>query len=311
MAVRSRPRLPRPQHVDAGGPSARATPSSSRLTSSSVSSTISSGTRSSSSRSSTGHASAAARSAIVACVRARSPKPCSSGVPVHSSARSQRWSGFCSSWACGTRRTAPATSSSSSASTRSEIVTSCGRSRGSCRWCRASRAWSRCSNVGRRSRPRREHRVRRRRRPRHRVGDGVQQRRGPRLLRRCRPAPASRSGPRRRRPARPPASSARLPRRRELPGRDETHRQQRGTGEQPDAGVQVLAQPRLGQHRQRRADRKADCPAFVGELDDPVARRLGGPERRRAGDGDEAHACDGSRTRLQRMLRCPSTVVAS
>ena len=50
-------------------------PSSSRERISSVSRVISSGTRRSSSRSRTGHASAAARSAIDAWVRARSPKP--------------------------------------------------------------------------------------------------------------------------------------------------------------------------------------------------------------------------------------------
>ena len=51
------------------------TPVSSRLTSSSVSRVIWSGTRSSSSRSSTGQASAAPRRAMLAWVRARSPKP--------------------------------------------------------------------------------------------------------------------------------------------------------------------------------------------------------------------------------------------
>ena len=116
---------------------------------------ISSGTRSSSSRSSTGQACAAARRAMAAWVRARSPKPWSSDVPVHSSAASHRCSGSSSSCTWSTSRTEPATSSSSSASTRSEMVTRAGRpappppvGRG-----RTSSASSRRRNGARRSRP--------------------------------------------------------------------------------------------------------------------------------------------------------------
>ena len=128
VAVRSRPRL-RGHRTSTPTRCSSVSPSSSRLSSSSPSSVIWSGTRSSSSRSSTGHASAAPRRAMAAWVRARSPKPCprSESSPVHSSAASHRCSGFCSSWTCRTRRTAPASSSSSSASTRSEIRTSWGQ----------------------------------------------------------------------------------------------------------------------------------------------------------------------------------------
>ncbi len=143
--VRSRPRL---RGHSTSTPRARsaATPSSSRLTSSSVSRVISSGTRSSSSRSSTGQASAAARSAMVAWVRARSPKPWLSADAVHSTAASHRCKGLRSSWTCRTNRTRPATSSSSSASTRSETVTSWGSSAE--RAVRARRACSRSSKPG-------------------------------------------------------------------------------------------------------------------------------------------------------------------
>ena len=91
---------------------------------------ISSGTRRSSSRSSTGQASAAERSAMAAWVRARSPKPWPASGPdsAHSSEASARWAALSTAWTCSTRRTAPATSSSSSASIRNEIDTSCGRS---------------------------------------------------------------------------------------------------------------------------------------------------------------------------------------
>ncbi len=81
----------------------------------------------------------------------------------------------------------------------------------------------------------------------------------------------------------------------DLPGRDQPEAQQRCPGQQPDARVQVVAAVRLGQHRQRGPDRQRDRAPLVGELDDPVARRLAGAERRRAGDGDEAHAFPGSR----------------
>ena len=72
--VRSRPRL-RGHSTSMPRAASAPTPWASRLTSSSVSRVIWSGTRSSSSRSSTGHASAAARRAIEAWVRARSPNP--------------------------------------------------------------------------------------------------------------------------------------------------------------------------------------------------------------------------------------------
>ncbi len=121
-AVRSRPRL-RGQSTSTSWAASAATPSSSRLTSSSVSRVMASGMRSSSSRSSTGHASAARRSASTAWVRARSPKPWAAPSPVQSRAASQNRSGSCSSWTCATTRIAPATSSSSSASTRSAIRT--------------------------------------------------------------------------------------------------------------------------------------------------------------------------------------------
>ena len=123
--VRSRPRL-RGHSTSTPTRRSAATPSSRSETSSSVSRVISSGTRSSSSRSSTGQACAAARRAMAAWVRARSPKPWSSGVPVHSSAASHRCSGSSSSCTWSTSRTEPATSSSSSASTRSEMVTRAG-----------------------------------------------------------------------------------------------------------------------------------------------------------------------------------------
>ena len=146
VAVRSRPRLR--GHITSIPRAASAvTPSSSRLTSSSLSSTIWSGTRSSSSRSSTGQASAAARIAIPAWVRARSPKPWSTPSPVHSRAASQTRIGSCSSWAWGTTRTEPATSSSSSASIRSESRTSWARSRSSSR--RAPGSWSRSRRSSR------------------------------------------------------------------------------------------------------------------------------------------------------------------
>ncbi len=117
VVVRSRPRL-RGQSTSIPRRRSAATPSSRRLTSSSVSRVIWSGTARARSRSSTGHASAAARKAIEAWMRARSPKPCSSGAPVHSTAASTRCSGSCSSCTWSTSRTDPATSSSSSASTR-------------------------------------------------------------------------------------------------------------------------------------------------------------------------------------------------
>ena len=75
----------------------------------------------------------------------------------------------------------------------------------------------------------------------------------------------------------------------DLPGRDQPQPEQGGPGQQPHAGVQVVAAVRLREHRQRGPDRQRDGAPFVGELDDPVARRLGGAEDRRAGDRDETH----------------------
>ncbi len=75
----------------------------------------------------------------------------------------------------------------------------------------------------------------------------------------------------------------------DLPGRDQPQPEQRGPRQQPDAGVQVVAAVRLGEHRQRGPDRQRDRAPFVGELDDPSRGGCGGAERRRAGDGDEAH----------------------
>ena len=169
LAVRSRPRL-RGHSTSTPIAFRSPTPSWSRLTSSSVSRVSWSGTRSSRRRSSTGQASAAARRARVAWVRARSPNPWSTLVSTQRRDASQRWRGFCSSWTWRTRRTAPATNSSSSASTRSEIATRWGRSSGTRERCRSMRAWSRLAKsvagaparardpgdrVGRRSSPRR------------------------------------------------------------------------------------------------------------------------------------------------------------
>ena len=75
----------------------------------------------------------------------------------------------------------------------------------------------------------------------------------------------------------------------DLPGRDQPQPEQGGPRQEPDAGVQVVTAVRLGEHRQRGPDRERDGAPFVGELHDPVARRLCGAERRRAGDRDEAH----------------------
>ena len=113
-----------PASVSAAAPPSR----SERI--SSESRVISSGTRRSSSRSRTGQASAAERSAMAAWVRARSPKPWAASGPdsAHSSEASARWAGLSTAWTCSTRRTSPATSSSSSASTRNEMDTRCGRS---------------------------------------------------------------------------------------------------------------------------------------------------------------------------------------
>ncbi len=113
-----------PASVSAAAPPSR----SERI--SSLSRVISSGTRRSSSRSRTGQASAAERSAIAAWVRARSPKPCAASGPesAHSSDASATWAALSTACTCSTRRTAPATSSSSSASIRNEIDTRCGRS---------------------------------------------------------------------------------------------------------------------------------------------------------------------------------------
>ena len=60
----------------------------------------------------------------------------------------------------------------------------------------------------------------------------------------------------------------------DLARRDQPQPEQRRPGQQPDAGVQVVAAVRLGQHRQRGPDRQRDRAPFVGELDDPLARRL-------------------------------------
>ena len=65
--------------------------------------------------------------------------------------------------------------------------------------------------------------------------------------------------------------------------------------EQPDAGVDVVAGVRLGQHRQRRPDRQADGAPLVGELDHALARRVGRPEGGPPGDGHEAHAVTSDR----------------
>ena len=66
-------------------------------------------------------------------------------VSVHSRAASHTWSGSCSSCTCSTSRTDPATSSSSAASTRSEIRTSWGRSSVAPRRIPSTRARSRAA----------------------------------------------------------------------------------------------------------------------------------------------------------------------
>ena len=135
----------------------------------------------------------------------------------------------------------------------------------------------------------------RRRGPRHRVGDRVEHRADD-VLGRVGREPVVR--PRRGQTQHPvlvvgrqrPHPPARLAARRlDLPGRDQPQPEQGGPRQQPDAGVQVVTAVRLGEHRQRGPDRQRDGAPLVGELDDPVARRLGGAERRRAGDRDEAH----------------------
>ena len=131
-------------HITGWPASARAdAPPSSSDRISSESSTISSGTRRSSRRSRTGHASAAERSAIAACVRARSPKPWLAPGPLSAqrAAASARWAALSTACTCRTSRSAPATSSSSSASTRKEIVTRWGRSSRPRDRSRAMRCW--------------------------------------------------------------------------------------------------------------------------------------------------------------------------
>ena len=210
-------------------------------------------------------------------------------------AASQTWRGSCSSCTWSTSRQDPATSSSSSASTRSERVTSWGRSAPSPRW-RATRAWRRrlkaspsgrvwrgtgscglgvvggAAGCG----------------ARHRVDDGVDQtaydvlgigRRepgvGPGLGQPAQPLGVV--GVER---GQPPHAVTRL----ELAGRHEPHREQRGRREQGHRRVRRLIGAGLGQHRQGGPDRQRDRAAAhpgLGELHEPVTGRLRGAQGRR------------------------------
>ena len=228
------------------------------------------------------------RSAIVAWVRARSPKPCSSGIPVHSSARSQRWSGLRSSWACGPagrrRRPAPrrpprgATPRPAAGARAVDRVGAapavpadapskvgrCGRRTGSAVVVGAPRGIaSVTASIGSRTR-------------RSSSGPSAS------IVMRS-SSSASRRAARQWSPA-----GANLP--------AATRRMASSTapGQQADGRVQVVASPRLRQHGQRRADRQGDRPPRVRELDHALARRLGRPERGRAGHRDEAHVVETS-----------------
>ena len=255
-----------------------ATPSSSRLTSSSPSRVIWSGTRSSSSRSSTGQASAAAAQRD----RGVGARPVAEAVLVlvaRSTARRRRRG------AAGSARRGPAAPAARrrrpAPPRRPRPAARCapaGAGRPAARRSARSRVAQPVLEVG----PRRTGRPRsgRRRRSRHRVGDRVEHRADD-VLGSVGVEPVVR--PRRGQPQDPvlvvglerPHPPARLAARRlELPGRDQPQPEQRRPGQQPDAGVQVVAAVRLGQHRQRRPDRQRDRAPLVGELDDPVARRL-------------------------------------
>ena len=272
MAVRSRPSN-RGQSTSTPAVFNAATPSSSRLTSSSVSSTISSGTRSSSSRSRTGHASAAARSAMVAWVRARLPSRAPHGCR-STAARGRRGGagsarrgpaapGVQRRRSAPPRRPRPAARSSPAA----------GRSRGSCRWCRDSRAWSRCSKVGWCSR----------RGASTAAADGADRGIASAMASSRPRTTASSSVPTCASIAIRSSSSASRPATRQLGGLPAganfpaaTSRMASSAAPEssPTGGVQVLAEPGLGQHRQRRPDRQADRASFIGELDDAVAGRF-------------------------------------
>ena len=93
----------------------------------------------------------------------------------------------------------------------------------------------------------------------------------------------------------PSASSARSPAGLDLPRRDQPEPEQRRPGQQPDTGMQVVAAVRLGEHRERARIGSATVRRSSVNSTTPVARRLGGAERRRAGDGDEAHGVETSR----------------
>ena len=299
--VRSRPRL-RGHSTSTPARRSAATPSSSSDTSSSVSRVISSGTRSSSSRSRTGHAWAAARSAIAAWVRARSPKPWSSGPPVHNRAASHRWRGSSSSWTWSTRRTEPASSSSSSASTRSEMVTRAGRpaapptaGRGlTSSASRRRRNASRCfASVGV---------------PRGKASTTA-------ATRSCKADSAASAG----HPSYDASAASMRTRacssgssadgsQRPSPGsnRPAPTRRSASTPASASSATVGCGRPRAagpGQHRERLADWQRDRGGAVGELHRGVARRVGGAHRGRARHGDarradwRAHAADGNRTR--------------
>ena len=132
---------------------------------------------------------------------------------------------------------------------------------------------------------------------RHRVGDGVedQQDQGLGRLRvvlaprgREQPHPVGVVGVQRRHPPAPPGRVVGM----ELAARHQPQPEQRRSGQQPDRRVQVVARVRLGEHRQRRTDRQRDGAPLVAELHHALARRIGGPEGRRTGDGHEAQAAD-------------------
>ncbi len=290
-AVRSRPRLR--GHITSTPRSASApTPCSSRLTSSSVSRVISSGTRSPSSRSRTGQASAAARSAMLAWVRARDPNPWS--VPVKQVDR-----------VAHVQRVALVVDLQHEAYGARDQLLLVGLD--------PQRDPHQLGQVlvahplvARQLllQPRREvHRpvahlaTGHRGGARHRVGDGVedQQDQGLGRLRvvlaprgREQPHPVGVVGVQRRHPPAPPGRIVGV----ELAARHQPQAEQRRSGQQPDRRVQVVARVRLGEHRQRRTDRQRDGAPLVAELHHALARRIGGPEGRRTGDGHEAQAAD-------------------
>ena len=135
-------------------------------------------------------------------------------------------------------------------------------------------------------------------RARHRVGDGVEHRPDDPLVVRAVPGqgphPVLVLGVERRDP---PVVVGRL----ESARCDQAQAQQRRTGQQPHAGVQVVARVRLGQHRQRRPDGERHGAPVVGELDDALARWVTDAQQRRPGHRHEPHSADSSPRRRQAL----------